>query len=418
MTTVRLKLPRPHPGQVQVLHEAKRFNVLCCGRRWGKTTIALDRIVEGILAGRKVAWYSPIYKDLSEAWRSLAQTLKPITARRNDSEHRLEVYGGGSLDGWSLDNPDSGRGRAYHLLVIDEAAKTGELEEAWQRTLRPMLTDYSGGAWFLSTPRGTANAFYTLHGYGMDPLKPDWATWQMPSSLNPHLPPGEIETAKEDMSDLAFAQEYLAQFVTWAGSVFRRITDAVRDPAKPTAQCAMIGVDWGRTNDYTVFTALSQAGEVLEIDRFRGIEYVLQRQRLRAMWERYGKRAWIMAEVNSMGGPVVEQLQRDGLPVVGFQTTNASKSAIIDQLALAFERQTIHILDDPVLIGELQAFEATPLASGMMRYAAPAGQHDDTVMSLAFAWAGLVAPRVETRHLDPNSGQLLRQPADYIISPV
>ena len=119
-----------------------------------------------------------------------------------------------------------------------------------------------------------------------------------------------------------------------------------------------------------------------------------------------------------MGGPVVEQLQRDNLPVIGFQTTNASKSAIIESLALAFERGTISIPNDPVLIGELQAFEASPLASGLMRYSAPAGQHDDCVMSLAFAWAGLTAPRQETRYLDAATGTYSDTYRPYQISAI
>jgi len=39
-----------------------------------------------------------------------------------------------------------------------------------------------------------------------------------------------------------------------------------------------------------------------------------------------------------------------------------------------------------VLIGELQAYQAERLPSGMLRYSAPEGLHDDTVMALALAW--------------------------------
>ena len=78
-----------------------------------------------------------------------------------------------------------------------------------------------------------------------------------------------------------------------------------------------------------------------------------------------------------MGGPVIEQLQRDGLKVKPFMTTNASKSDAIEALALAFERGEIRILNDPTLIGELQAFESKPLPSAIMRYDAPAGGYDD-----------------------------------------
>jgi len=36
----------------------------------------------------------------------------------------------------------------------------------------------------------------------------------------------------------------------------------------------------------------------------------------------------------------------------------------------------------------LQAYEAERLPSGMLRYSAPEGYHDDCVMALALAWHG------------------------------
>jgi hypothetical protein len=86
---------------------------------------------------------------------------------------------------------------------------------------------------------------------------------------------------------------------------------------------------------------------------------------------------------------VIEQLRRNGLPITSFITTNASKAAAMEALALAFERSAITIPNHAVLLGELQAFEAKSLPSGMTRYAAPEGLHDDCVMSLALAWQGL-----------------------------
>ena len=203
------------------------------------------------------------------------------------------------------------------------------------------------------------------------------------------------------MTDLAFAQEYEAAFVSWQGAVFRRITDAVM-LTPPVGTAAVIGADWARTNDFTVFCVVSDAGEVLELDRFRGLEYSLQRARLQALYERHGRPA-IIAESNSMGGPVIEQLQRDGLTVKPFTTTNASKSEAIEALALAFERGEIRIPNDPVLIGELQAFEGKPGPSGLMRYGAPEGLHDDIVMALSIAWAGL-----GSRRATANNGDFIR----------
>ena len=61
---------------------------------------------------------------------------------------------------------------------------------------------------------------------------------------------------------------------------------------------------------------------------------------------------------------------------------------MVESLALAFEREQIEILNDPLLIAELQAFAAERLPGGSTRYAAPEGMHDDMVMALALAWRG------------------------------
>lgn len=392
MPILKLEFPRPHPAQARVIAETKRFNVLCCGRRWGKTELGMDRVCRTALAGGKAGWFAPTYKYSSPVYRELEMRLHPVLASSNKTDGILRLVTGGEIEVWTLDSPDAGRSRAYKLIVVDEAAMIAKMRDAWQQALRATLSDYQGDAWFLSTPKGIASAFHEFFQRGQDPLQPEWASWHMPTSTNPHIVPSEIESAKQDMTDLAFAQEYLAEFVSWEGAVFRKIRDAVQE-CPQNIPAVVIGVDWGRTTDYTVFIALSATGHVLGMDRFRGIEYVLQRGRLAEFWRKLGSRAVIIAESNSMGGPVIEQLQRDGLPVHGFWTTGPSKAGIVEALALAFERGVIHIPDDIVLIGELQAFEGKPTASGAIRYAAPEGMHDDTVMALAIAWSGLCIRR-------------------------
>lgn len=419
---VKLQVQEPYEAQQEVLDAAVQFNVLCCGRRWGKTDLGIGRVISNVALarrggpGRRVGWFAPTYKLLGDAWRELDAVLQPITRRRDASDHRMEFYGGSVLECWSLDKPDAGRSRKYHEVIIDEAAMVSDLQTQWEQAILPTLTDYDGSAWFLSTPKGTASYFHKLYHNGQDPLKPLWKSWQMPSKVNPFLKPEVIQRFREELTDLAFAQEYEAQFVSWAGAVFRRIQQAITN--KSPGPTAMIGIDWGRTGDFTVFTGLSAAGEVTEIDRFRGMEFALQRDRLKSFWERHGGRIingqpvgpFVIAESNSIGMPVVEQLQRDGLPVYGFNTNNQSKAAIVQALALAFERDVIKIPADAALIGELQAFEGKKLPSGLIRYAAPEGEHDDCVMSLAIGWAGLLLP---TSH--PTGSQFQGAPS---ISPV
>jgi hypothetical protein len=141
---IKLQLTALHPVQLQVTQQAKRFNVVCCGRRWGKTVLGMDRLVHAALQGKPVAWFAPNYRLLTEVWRELNATLSPIISRTNQQEWRIELQGGVVMEMWSLDSPDSGRGRAYAVAVVDECAMVPDLAKAWQETIRPMLTDYYG----------------------------------------------------------------------------------------------------------------------------------------------------------------------------------------------------------------------------------------------------------------------------------
>jgi hypothetical protein len=85
---------------------------------------------------------------------------------------------------------------------------------------------------------------------------------------------------------------------------------------------------------------------------------------------------------------MIERLQADGLPVVAFMTTNSSKVLAIESLALALETGQLKIPEIDWLAAELFAYTCETMPSGVIRYSAPPGLHDDGVMSLALAWHG------------------------------
>lgn len=387
MPTIRLTLPRPHVAQQQVISEAKRFNVLCLGRRWGKTTLATDRLVQPALAGYPVAWFSPTYKMLSEVWRETVRILRPVIRTPNAQEHRLELITGGVVDMWSLDDPNAARGRKYRRAAIDEAAMIRALREGWEEVIRPTLMDYEGDAWFLSTPKGN-NYFRELFERGRSG-EPDWAAWQMPTSSNPFIAAGEIEEFHRTMPERVYQQEILAQFIADGGGVFRRVAEAsVLERREPYGGAFIMGVDWGREKDFTVLSVVDlETRRQVDVDRFNRIDWAVQRDRLKAMQSRWQCQL-IIAEQNSIGGPNIEALQRDGLPVRPFVTTSATKAAAVEALALALETGELQLLNDPTQLAELQAYEMERLPSGAIRYNAPHGQHDDTVIALALAWSG------------------------------
>lgn len=360
----------------------------------------MDRLVHVALQGFPVAWYAPTNKSLAESWELAKKIFKPVTVRPLEQQHSIELLTGGKVEMWSLEDQDASRGRKYKLAVIDEAAHARHLEYSWTRVIRQRLTDFRGGAWFLSTPRGF-NYFKKLYDRGQDPLSEDWASWQMPTKRNPHIDPLEVDVARADMSEMAFNQEYLAQFVSFEGAVFRFVMDAAtveRRTGPREGREYVFGIDWGQKLDYTVVVVIDAVDRaVVAMERWGAVDYCVQRDRLKAMYERWKPTA-VIAESNSIGTPIIEQLWRDDMPVHPFQTTNASKALAVEGLSLAFEQRDIRIIPDPELLAELQAFEATRLPSGLTRYAAPDGQHDDCVMALAIGWSAIesYAPQTHT----------------------
>lgn len=381
-------LPELHEGQRVVWDSEARFKVVTAGRRFGKTRLGSLMCITVALHGGRAWWVAPSYPVASVGWRlirQLAIQLDGVEVRHVD--RLVTMPGGGTVQVRSADNPDSLRGEGLNLVVLDECAFTKEA--AWAEALRPALSDRQGRALFISTPKGR-NFFWRLWQRGQ--MGEDgWQSWRFPTSDNPYIPSGEIEAARRGLPDRIFQQEYLAEFLEDAGEVFRGVMTAATETALEGANNGseyVMGVDWGKHNDFTVLVVLNSDGKMVAMDRFNQIDYIVQAGRLKALYERFRPQT-IVAERNSMGEPLIEQLQRDGLPVQPFTTTNASKALAIDALALAFERREIHILNESILVGELQAYEAQRLPSGMLRYSAPEGMHDDCVMALALAWHGI-----------------------------
>jgi len=393
-------LPSLHNGQQEVWDHKVRFRVLASGRRWGKTMLGSLMCIATAMHGGRAWWVAPSYPVAAVGWRGIKQLgvqLPGVEIRHVD--RLITLPSGGTVQVRSADNPDSLRGEGLNFVVLDECAFTKE--SAWTEALRPALSDRQGRALFISTPKGR-NWFWRLWTLGNSGEADDWRSWQFPTGTNPFIPAGEIDAAQTGLPERIFRQEYLAEFIDDAGGIFRRVMAAATvEPQDGRATVTnergeiedanheyTFGVDWGKHNDFTAIAILDATDkQLVALDRFNQIDYHTQVGRLMALAERF-RPSTIIAERNSMGEPLVEQLQREGLPVQPFTTTNASKQQAIDALALAFERADIAIIPDPVLIGELQAFEAKRLPSGLLRYEAPAGLHDDTVMALALAWQG------------------------------
>ena len=391
-----MDLPRLRPDQYAIATHPAKTKILSMGRRWGKTVLGGALVGITLQQHGRVAWIAPTYKNTRPMWRWLLMaTAADAKAKRltvHKSDRTITTRRGGFLGMYSGENIDSIRGEAFHLVVLDEAARLPE--DAWTDAIMPTLADLDGDAVLISTPKGK-NWFFTQWIQGQEGRE-DVKSWVAPTCANP-MPTIQraFERVRGLVSERTFKQEWLAEFID-DGSVFRNILESATAPRQDGPQGGatyVAGVDWALSTDFTVLTIIDATNRrVAYIDRFNGVDYSLQRQRIAAACERFHVAA-VIAEENAMGKPNNDELRRMGLPVRDFTTTNASKAELVEGLAAAFEQGNIKIIHDPVLIAELQAFGAERLPGGMTRYSAPSGGHDDCVMSLALAWYAAVKPR-------------------------
>ncbi len=228
MTEVAIKLKRLHDGQNQVLSDSRRFNILNIGRRWGKTTLAVNElIIQPALDGYPVGYFAPTYGDLHDVWIEVRNLLHDVIKDKNEQVKQIRLITGGVIDMWSCDNPDSGRGRHYKRVIIDEAEKAKKFGEAWQGTILPTLLDLKGDAWILSTPKFGQTYFKGLFKQAKEG-RDGWAAFNLSSYSNPFIDRNEIDALRSTMDELSFRCEILAEDVDVTNNPFAYAFDEAK----------------------------------------------------------------------------------------------------------------------------------------------------------------------------------------------
>jgi hypothetical protein len=379
--------------QQDALSTATHDLLLLVTRQGGKgevaTFLALDQLVNvpgstTVVVSKAERQAKRLLRRIKRRYRQLADVSAPLV----DNQYEFGLGNGAEV----LALPGSEetiRGiEAVDLLIVDEAAL---VSEELFNAVYPMLASTNGRCVAMSTARGARGWFWRAF-VGSDP---DWHRTKVTWRDIPRFTAEFIERVRRRFGEMVFLQEFECAFIG-EGSVFRKVAEAATaerqdDPIQGHAY--LTSVDWGKLADWTVITTWDlTTAQLVHIDRFQQIDYTLQVKRLQAICERFRPQA-LAPERNSMGEPIIEQLVRAPWcpPVVmPFLTTNASKALAVEAFALALEQGTVKILDDPALVGELHAFEGIRLPSGLIRYQAPEGTHDDAVMACVIGWWSIV----------------------------
>jgi phage FluMu gp28-like protein len=354
--------------------------------------------VEAATRGRSILWGAPTYDQVRVGWGETKRAATGV-ATFNQSAMTCTFPSGGTILYRSLDNPDHARGHTAGGIVIDESADVSEA--AYHEVLRPMLIDTGGWLWAIGTPKGR-NWFW--REFVMAAERGDSAAWDAPTIgceirddrlvrvphplENPEVPFAEIEHLHRTLPERVFRQEVLSEFIEESGGVFRGISECIdrgrvqpTEPSKDRKYC--LGVDLARVEDFTVLTVLDDTGKQVYFERFNQISWERQVARIKAVSARYG--GLVLLDSTGLGDPIFERLRKDGVKVIGFTFTNASKENLIDGLALRIEHGEVRLMDVPEQANELMAYEYEITPSRNVRMNAPEGMHDDCVIALALA---------------------------------
>lgn len=213
-----------HPAQAEIARDKHRFRVVSCGRRFGKSTLAIEEM-KGVALYQesKIAYIAPTYQQARDIiWTELKKELLPIATSINESRLEITVrnllgtFSTIALRGW--ESIDTLRGQKFHFIVIDEVAMMRNFFEKWEEVIRPTLSDYKGAVMFLSTPKGF-NHFYDL--FCKEDKDPDYKSFHFTTYDNPFIPKDEIDKARLELTEDRFSQEYLADFRKTEGLVYK-----------------------------------------------------------------------------------------------------------------------------------------------------------------------------------------------------
>lgn len=412
----------PYPFQQEIHDSPALYRIPIIGRQSGKSEVAsAEAAFELCCVPGSSGWivaptydqasiiFKRTYEKVERAVQRLAH-LKITAYSRRDMKLEVSHYdpktgrlvGISRFAGKSGDKPDNLRGASLTYCIIDEAAMI--LKSVWDEALSPTLSTTNGWVLMITTPKGF-NWVYQWFVDGQDENNPRYKSWQIPSWIaNPTTALEFYEEQKRVLPELTYRQEYGAEFISDAGSVFVGIDEVPTVPVVQrrdvpggislTAKLRMpghgyvIGADFARLNDFSVFTVVdTSTGEIVRQERINIVAWAQQLAHLKSLSVEYGN-ALVVADVTGLGDPLVETLSSQGVPVEAVRFSSLMiKESLISKLSLAIQYKKIKMLDDEDTRREFRSFVYTRTETGQLRMAAAGAGHDDRVIATALAWS-------------------------------
>lgn len=401
-------------AQLQVIEHPARFKSVFASRRFGKSTTGLLWLGKGVSRyhpdGGVCWWISPVYSQARKPFNKMARLLRAMGILAPDGVHRaemrLETTTNWEIVFRSADRPDNLLGEGVDLLVVDEAGVVKD--EVWTECLRPMLADTKGKLLAIGTPRFRRGWAWRGYERGLAGGS-EWGGFKFTVEQALFVSKEEAEAAKRDMPDLAYRQEFMAEFLDPGGVVFSNVRTRRAQPVM--GEGLGLGVDWAKKRDWTAFSLVgAQSGAVYSVRRIQGVSYTSQVEELVKTIDEirnvHGVEPYVAHDQTGVGEAMDDMLAAAGVQAEGVMLTNSSKQELIEESVFDFEAGRLGWVGEEQswsagvrqAVAEHEWFTAELTPGGTrVRYAAPEGLNDDTVISVALANRG--------RRLSARAGQ-------------
>lgn len=398
----------PFSFQRDVINEVKDAKgtgkIVCVKsrRQVGKTTLISNLLLYYAINYPKTRNYclSPTLKQGKNVFKSIINAISSsgIVKSKNATELDIVLINGSEIHFKSAEQRESLRGETCTgLFCIDECAY---IEDSIYDIVKPWCDFHKAVTLMVSTPFIKQGFFFKYFNYGLNgeynTVSIDWSDEKYKKDMDIILPPEKLEEYRKTLPKNVFKSEYLGEWLDDDGTVFTDFKKCVHENYIKDSDKLFIGIDWaaGNENDDTAIAAFNQEGKQVYLDYFNKLTPTQQIERIEKFLVKYLRQIDVVqTELNSLGTPLTDflkersQLRTIKSKFIGFNTTNSSKNALVQNLQMAFEQNSIEILNDTKQLSELGYYSAefNPKTRNVS-YNAPQGLRDDLNIALMLSY--------------------------------
>lgn len=358
----------------------------------GKTVLAEIMLIEYLFKPNTYNVYiSPTFQLGRKVYTEITKMLegKGVIKKANASTLTVETIYGSTLQCHSIEAYTSIRGTTVSgILILDECAYYADIlpngEEPFSNVIYPIIKARKPKVLCISTPRGKRGMYWQLYLRAVNGEK---GYREITSTIfdDSLVSEEEINEIKRNISDIAFRQEFMVEFLDSSLTFFEGFENCFVKDMQYNGTKEWIGVDLsGDGTDETIVTKVNDNNQVIQYkiegtldQKYRKIADIINQTNPVASY----------IENNGLGAPMINEIKKlvkRKSNIYEWNTSNSSKEEIISYLAVKVANKELYF-NDSELYSQFGTFICKISKTKKLTFAAQEGKKDDRVMSLAIA---------------------------------